>query len=37
MADPNMHNVTNNVYEDNGAIIPIKGNVINYVIPSSHV
>ena len=27
--DTNMHDVTNNVYEDRG-----KGNVINYVIPS---
>ena len=27
--NPNMHDVTNNVYEDRG-----KGNVINYVIPS---
>ena len=29
MADTNMHDVTNNAYEDSG-----KGNVINYVIPS---
>ena len=29
MADTNMHDVTNNVYEDSS-----KGNIINYVIPT---
>ena len=24
MADPNMHNPTNNAYEDNGVIIPME-------------